>query len=130
DGPVRRSRSPPAGVGARLGLHPPPVTTPPPPATAGAPSTVRGVVRKRVLVAGLVQGVAFRDTCRRAALENRVTGWVRNLPDGPVGAACEGEPGGVGRMVARARRGPARAVVESGTVVDEEPEGLTSFRIV
>jgi len=88
------------------------------------------VVRKRVLVAGLVQGVAFRDTCRRAALENRVTGWVRNLPDGTVEAVFEGEPDGVERMVAWARRGPTRAVVEGVTVVDEEPEGLTSFRIV
>ncbi|HLV58464.1 MAG TPA: acylphosphatase, partial [Natronosporangium sp.] len=61
------------------------------------------MVRKRVLVAGLVQGVAFRDTCRRAALENRVTGWVRNLPDGTVEAVFEGEPDGVERMVAWAR---------------------------
>jgi len=103
------------------------VTTPP---TGDHALYGSGVVRKRVVVAGLVQGVFFRDSCRRAALEHRVAGWVRNLPDGTVEAVFEGEADRVERMVAWARRGPDRAVVEQVTVVDEQPEGLTSFRIV
>jgi acylphosphatase len=87
------------------------------------------VVRKRVIVSGLVQGVFFRDSCRRAALGHRVAGWVRNRPDGTVEAVFEGPPPRVDRMVAWAWRGPTRAAVESITVYDEEPEGLDTFRI-
>src|SRR5262245_3083446 len=44
----------------------------------------RGVIRRRVIVSGDVQGVFFRDTCRRVATAELVHGWVRNLPDGSV----------------------------------------------
>lgn len=87
------------------------------------------VVRKRVIVSGLVQGVFFRDSCRRAALGDDVAGWVRNRPDGAVEAVFEGTPDQVARMVAWARRGPARAIVAGITVHDEEPEGLGTFQV-
>ncbi|BCB78002.1 hypothetical protein GCM10022251_36950 [Phytohabitans flavus] len=47
------------------------------------------VIRRRVLVSGDVQGVFFRDTCRRVAGQQGVAGWVRNLPDGRVEAVFE-----------------------------------------
>ena len=40
------------------------------------------MIRNRVTVSGRVQGVFFRDTCRRMATARGVAGWVRNLPDG------------------------------------------------
>jgi acylphosphatase len=87
------------------------------------------VVRKRVVVLGRVQGVYFRDTCRRAAADASVAGWVRNLSDGTVEAVFEGEPDGVRRMVDWAHTGPVRARVDSVEVFDEEPEGLSGFRL-
>jgi acylphosphatase len=87
------------------------------------------VVRYRVLVSGRVQGVFFRDSCRRVAEEHGVAGWVRNLPDGRVEAVFEGQPEAVGRLVDWARRGPRRAVVAEATVQGEPPEGLATFRI-
>jgi acylphosphatase len=86
-------------------------------------------VRSRVVVTGEVQGVFFRDTCRRTAQEHGVAGWVRNLPDGTVEAVFEGEAGAVGQLVAWAERGPSRAVVDRVTVRQEEPEGLAGFEI-
>jgi acylphosphatase len=82
------------------------------------------------VVSGRVQGVFFRDTCRRVATENGVDGWVRNLPDGRVEAVFEGPGQSVDRVVGWARRGPAGAVVTGVDVRDEPPEGLTGFRIV
>jgi acylphosphatase len=82
-----------------------------------------------VIVLGGVQGVAFRDACRRTAAERRVAGWVRNRPDGTVEAVFEGEPDGVGAMVEWAHRGPAMAQVDSVEVYEEEPEGLSGFSI-
>jgi acylphosphatase len=87
------------------------------------------VVRYRVLVSGRVQGVFFRDTCRRMAQENGVTGWVRNLPDGRVEAVFEGSADEVGRLVDWARHGPRLAVVENVAVQPEPPEGLAAFHI-
>ena len=85
--------------------------------------------RKRVLVSGLVQGVFYRDTCRRVAGRQGVAGWVRNLPDGRVEAVFEGPADDVERMVSWARRGPARARVETLDVRDEPAEGLAGFEI-
>ena len=100
-----------------------------PPATDPCGAYPLHVVRYRVLISGRVQGVFFRDTCRRLAEQYGVAGWVRNLPDGRVEAVFEGDRRGVDRLVSWARRGPARARVTTVQVVDEPPEGLTDFEI-
>jgi len=87
------------------------------------------MVRKRVLITGHVQGVFFRDTCRRTAVRNGVGGWVRNLPDGRVEAVFEGAAEPVDRLVAWAQDGPRGARVTRVEVRDEQPEGLTAFTI-
>jgi acylphosphatase len=87
------------------------------------------MVRKRVVVSGRVQGVFFRDSCRRIAGQQGVTGWVRNLPDGRVEAVFEGDPDSVERMVRWSRRGPSHARVTAVAVSDEPAEGLAGFEI-
>jgi acylphosphatase len=87
------------------------------------------VVRYRVLISGRVQGVFFRDSCRRMAYEHRVAGWVRNLPDGQVEAVFEGRAEDFDRLVAWARRGPSHAVVADVAVHAEPPEGLSTFSV-
>jgi acylphosphatase len=88
------------------------------------------VIAKRVRVTGLVQGVFFRDTCRRVAATNGVAGWVRNLPDGGVEALFEGAPEAVAELVEWSRRGPAKARVTGLVVTDEQPGNLTDFEIL
>lgn len=92
-------------------------------------SNLPTVIRRRVIVYGMVQGVFYRDTCRRIAWQHGVTGWVRNRPDGTVEAVFEGKQDAVDRMVAWARRGPPHAAVERIEALAEEPEGLTGFSI-
>jgi acylphosphatase len=87
------------------------------------------VIRNHVLVSGRVQGVFFRDTCRRLARQYGVAGWVRNLPDGRVEAVFEGPAEDVGRLVDWCRHGPRHAVVDHVEVQAEPPEGLHAFRI-
>jgi acylphosphatase len=91
--------------------------------------TVGVVVRYRVFVSGRVQGVFFRDTCRRVAEEHGVGGWVRNLPDGRVEAVFEGTPEDVRRLVDWARHGPRHAAVADIWVQPEQPEGLDTFQV-
>jgi acylphosphatase len=88
-----------------------------------------GVVRRRVIVHGQVQGVFFRDTTRRLAERHGVAGWVRNTWDGTVEAVFEGEPDAVERLVDFCRKGPRGAFVERVDVSDEAPEGLTGFAV-
>jgi acylphosphatase len=87
------------------------------------------MVRYRVLVSGRVQGVFFRDTCRRMAEQHGVAGWVRNLPDGRVEAVFEGPPDDVRPVLDWARQGPRRAVVADIAIHLEPPEGLTTFHV-
>ncbi len=47
--------------------------------------------RAHVLFEGFVQGVGFRYTTLRLAGDFRVTGYVRNLPDGNVEVVAEGD---------------------------------------
>jgi acylphosphatase len=86
-------------------------------------------MRRRVVVHGHVQGVFFRDTTRRLALEHGVGGWVRNTWEGTVEAVFEGAPEDVERLLAFVQRGPRGAAVERVEVFDEEEEGLTGFSI-
>ena len=87
------------------------------------------VRRARVRVRGRVQGVFFRESTRRAALEEGLAGYVRNMPDGSVEAAFEGAPEAVERLVAFAGTGPPDADVDELEVADEPPEGLSGFSV-
>jgi acylphosphatase len=93
------------------------------------PSVDRVAVRRRVLVSGRVQGVWFRESCRREAEAAGVRGWVRNRGDQRVEAVFEGDPAAVLAMVTWCRMGPSLAEVTALEVVDEDPTGEVGFRI-
>jgi acylphosphatase len=86
-------------------------------------------VRFRVVVSGSVQGVWFRESCRREAEARGVAGWVANRSDGSVEAVLEGRQPDVAEVVAWCRAGPSRAVVTGVDVAEEQPEGLVGFRV-
>ncbi|MGH3010264.1 MAG: acylphosphatase [Gaiellaceae bacterium] len=86
-------------------------------------------MRRRVVVHGFVQGVFFRDTTRRLALERGVSGWVQNTWEGTVEAVFEGPPEAVERLVDFVRRGPSDARVVRVEVFEEPEEGLTGFSV-
>ena len=48
-------------------------------------------MRKTVIYSGNVQGVGFRFTTSRIAENYKVTGTVKNLPDGKVEVIAEGQ---------------------------------------
>lgn len=86
-------------------------------------------VRSRVVIHGNVQGVFFRDSCRRRADERGVAGWVTNRPDGAVEAVFEGDPDAVAALVDFCRRGPRGADVGAVDETSEDPESLSGFEI-
>jgi acylphosphatase len=88
-----------------------------------------GVVRVRVVVEGRVQGVFYRDSCRREAQRLGVRGWVRNRSNGSVEVVAEGERSKVDELVTWCRQGPPQARVTGISVTDEVPAAERSFRV-
>ncbi|MBW2667003.1 MAG: acylphosphatase [Deltaproteobacteria bacterium] len=87
------------------------------------------LIRRRAIVHGRVQGVAFRASTCEAARRAGVDGWVRNLADGGVEAVFEGDPSAVATLLAFCREGPAWAEVNDLEVFDEAPRGDSGFEI-
>jgi len=86
------------------------------------------LVRRRLVVHGVVQGVGFRAWVWRAAQQRGVAGRARNRPDGTVEVVLEGEPDEVDAIVRACREGPRGAVVTEVELSIEEPQGLVGFR--
>ncbi len=87
-----------------------------------------GGVRRRVLVEGEVQGVFFREECRKQAESAGVAGTARNLSDGRVEVILEGDEDAVQRVVEWCGSGSSGAEVTGMDVSEEEPEGLSGFQ--
>ena len=83
----------------------------------------------RAQVSGRVQGVMFRDSCRREADRLGVVGWVRNEPDGSVLVEAEGPDGAVDALVAWCRTGPPGARVTGVDVTPASPSGGRGFEV-
>jgi acylphosphatase len=84
--------------------------------------TPQETLTRRVLIEGYVQGVGYRHFTQRAALRLRLSGWVRNRPDGTVEALIAGPPAAVEAMLAELRRGPLGADVRSVRLAETEGE--------
>jgi acylphosphatase len=82
-----------------------------------------------IVVAGTVQGVAFRWQASLEAERLGVHGWVRNEPDGTVRCRAEGPADSVARFVDWCHRGTRWAMVERVAVTDVERRGYGSFEI-
>ena len=80
-------------------------------------------------VRGRVQGVGFRFFAYRAAEENDLSGWVRNVDDDCVEVFAEGEEEDLEIFHQRLLKGPPFAYVTE--VVDEETalKGVMGFRV-
>jgi acylphosphatase len=79
--------------------------------------------RAKLIIKGIVQGVNFRYYTQREAQKRNLTGWVRNLADGSVGAVFEGEEEEVEAMIQWCRHGPPSARVTELIVQPEEYRG-------
>ena len=68
------------------------------------------------VVTGKVQNVRYRDYVQTSATELKLTGWVRNLPDGTVVVVAQGEPDTLKEFVEYLHEGSLQAQVEGVAV--------------
>ena len=74
--------------------------------------------------------MGFRYFAETAAAREGLHGWVRNLPDGRVEAAAEGEADAIERFERAIRHGPRGARVDGVDVDDTVPSGRdTGFAV-
>lgn len=86
--------------------------------------------RAHIWVSGRVQGVYYRATTCEVAKRLRLTGWVRNLPDGRVEIVAEGPEDALKALIDWCWEGPPLARVEDVEVKWEEPTGeYDDFRV-
>ena len=88
-----------------------------------SPSKDSDLVAAEIFVSGDVQGVGYRFFAQRAAEELRLSGWVRNLPDGRVQAEVEGPRARVEELLARLRVGPRLSSVTDVAVTWKTASG-------
>lgn len=80
------------------------------------------LVRARIKVTGIVQGVGFRYFVRSAAAGLDLGGYVRNRPDGSVEVVAEGGRHAMGAFLGELKVGPRHARVAGAEVEWLEPK--------
>ncbi len=87
------------------------------------------MVHKKILIQGYVQGVGFRYSARKAAMQFDIKGFVRNLPDGSVYIEAEGAENQVEEFISWCHSGPSRASIHSVSVQDAPLMHFSDFNI-
>ena len=87
------------------------------------------MICKRCIVSGRVQGVWYRDTTRRKALELELSGSAVNLPDGTVEVIACGEPQAVAALCDWLWEGSSLSQVAEVRCVDWTGEPPADFTI-
>ena len=82
-----------------------------------------------ITVTGRVQGVFFRDHCRKCARIYGIKGYAKNLANGNVYVEAEGQKLNLGEFVKAVRAGNGYSRVEQMNVVDGAIENFSAFNI-
>lgn len=82
-----------------------------------------------ITVSGKVQGVFYRQSTMEFSGRSRISGFVRNEPDGSVYIEAEGAVEQLNKLVEWCKRGPTRAVVSDVKVSEGEIKNYSAFEI-
>ncbi len=87
------------------------------------------LLRVQAYVSGMVQGVGFRWFVERVGNQMKLSGWVRNLPDGRVELEVEGPEFKVEAFLEEVESGPISSRVDTVSVSEKPVTGESGFRI-
>lgn len=87
-------------------------------------------MNRQIKVTGKVQGVFFRKSTQKKALDLGLTGWVKNEEDGSVLVEIEGDLPSILAMQSWLRLGPPNAKVEELEIISGEERFYEDFLIL
>jgi acylphosphatase len=91
---------------------------------------LHSTIHVTIQVKGRVQGVFFRASTKHAADHLGIRGQVKNLPDGSVWIAAEGQESVVDAFVAWCHEGPPLAKVTEVIVTAGELANYEGFKVM
>ncbi|MDD5361116.1 MAG: acylphosphatase [Ignavibacteria bacterium] len=84
------------------------------------------MVKIKITVRGMVQGVGYRYYCYKQAIVLDIKGYVRNLNNGDVEIEAEGNANEINEFIKQAELGPKFSKVNSVSLVKSPYEGKYS----
>ena len=89
------------------------------------------LISRRFIVSGKVQGVFFRASTRKKALDIGLTGYAKNLQSGQVEVLVQGDAHSITQLSLWLEEGPQYARVDSVVEVDAvTSEKLFDFKVI
>ncbi len=82
-----------------------------------------------LIVSGKVQGVFFRANVKKKAEELNLKGYAKNIQDGTVEIAAEGNEEKIKELIEFIKKGPGIAKVENIKIKNKESENFKDFEI-
>ncbi|MEO6290134.1 MAG: acylphosphatase [Ginsengibacter sp.] len=83
-----------------------------------------------ILITGSVQGVFYRLSAKKKAIQTGITGWVKNTPEGNVEIIACGPIIQLREFVEWCEKGPAKARVDKVITEDTTAQIFTEFKIL
>lgn len=91
---------------------------------------VDGVIAYHLILSGKVQGVFFRKSAAKKAMQLAIVGWVKNQAGGSVEIKVQGGINEVTEFVDWCTKGPEYAVVAGIEQQQIELKSYSEFRII
>ena len=76
------------------------------------------IKKKHLIISGKVQGVGFRYWMRNLAINNNISGWVKNRSSGDVEALIIGQEKEVQKLIKQCKIGPSSATIQNIQIND------------
>ena len=82
-----------------------------------------------LIVTGKVQGVFFRDSTKRKALELKLKGYAKNLSNGTVEVIAQGEAEKIKELIVFIKNHPGYSKVKEVHAKEKEFENFEGFEV-
>ena len=76
------------------------------------------IIKKHLVISGKVQGVGFRYWMQNLAINNNISGWVKNRSLGDVEALIIGQEKEVQKLIKQCKIGPSSATIQKIQIND------------
>ena len=82
------------------------------------------IIKKHLVISGEVQGVGFRYWMQNLAINNNISGWVKNKLSGDVEALIIGQEKEVQKLIKQCKIGPSSATIQNIQINDYDQNYL------